>query len=345
MGWTDHQTTEEAVPVASNGARTGTPEEAALRGLVERGVVSPEQAAAVLDALRAARPDRPGARWAEIVGYVGGGLVLAGAAALVATSWDVLSETMQVVLLAAVAVAALGGALVMAGGPGALRGRAHRVPDVRRRVAGTLSAVAAAATALAVGVGFDADPPIGAFAAGLVVAAAGYALLPSAVGLVASWVLGWLLVGSVVGEAVGSLPETEVGLPLGLALIANGLGWAALGASGVLAHRRLALGLGAGLALAGAHMPTFWGGETAWGYGLTLAVAAACLAAYRWEPAGVLLVFGVLGITVAVPEAVWDLTDGAVTVAAVLLLAGAILLVASWTGVRLHRGRRPAGTG
>ena len=47
---------------------------------------------------------------------------------------------------------------------------------------------------------------------------------------------------------------------------------------------------------------------TIWTYVITLAVAFACLALYRTERQLVLLLTGVLGVTVAVPEAVWDAT-------------------------------------
>lgn len=50
---------------------------------------------------------------------------------------------------------------------------------------------------------------------------------------------------------------------------------------------------------------------------------------------------GVLGVSVAVPEAVWDWTDGAGGAAGILLVGGAVLLVASGVGRRLHRAGRP----
>ncbi|MFC7615185.1 hypothetical protein ACFQV2_18380 [Actinokineospora soli] len=43
-------------------------------------------------------------------------------------------------------------------------------------------------------------------------------------------------------------------------------------------------------------------------------------------------------MTVAAPEAIWDWTDGAVGGAAAALVAGAVLLVASWLSLRVRRG-------
>ncbi|MBV2366629.1 DUF2157 domain-containing protein [Streptomonospora nanhaiensis] len=313
----------------------------ALRGLVERGVLSGWQADQVRAAL-AAGPRRAGARWTEVVGYIGGGLVLAGACALVGASWSELDRPVRVALLAALAVVAVAGALVMAGGPQNMRGRRGGVPTVRRRIGGVLLALASVLAAFAVGeaLEYDGDLTWLPVLVGLAVAAAGYTALPSAVGQVAVW-----------GMAAGLVPALidtwwaqthHFSLILGSAWIALGAAWAALAAAGVLAERRLGLGLGPALALVGSQFVLAWDGYAYWGYGATLAVAAACLAFYRWERSAVLLVFGVLGITVGLPELVWDLTDGAIGAAAVLLLAGAVLLVASWLGLRTHRRAKPA---
>ncbi|MDA8368463.1 MAG: DUF2157 domain-containing protein [Nocardiopsaceae bacterium] len=313
----------------------------ALRGLVERGVITLEQAEAVRAALDAAGADQPRVRWAEVAGYIGGGLVLAGVFALLATSWDDLAEAARVALLLGVAVASIVGGVVMAGGPRAMVGRTDRVPTVRRRVTGMLLALAAAATAFAVGEALTDPSLLLPGAVGLAVAATGYALLPSAVGLVTAWVMSGVLAGAAVDEVV-PIWEHDA-LPFALTLLALGVLWGVLASRGLLHHRRLGLGLGAGMAPAGVQSMFVVGLESPWAYWPTLGVALLCLVYYRWERAGVLLVFGILGITVAVPEMVWDWTDGAVTVAAVLLLAGAVLLTASWIGIRLHRDQRQGG--
>ncbi|WP_046469873.1 DUF2157 domain-containing protein [Allosalinactinospora lopnorensis] len=314
--------------------------EQALRGLVDRGVISAEQAVAVREALAGAKSERPRVRWSEIAGYIGGGLVLAGAFALVATSWEELTQSARIAVLAVLSVALVAGGTVMAGGPRAMTGRSHRVPTVRRRITGVLLALASVTTALAVNEFTEDGSFLVGSAVGLAVAAAGYVALPSAVGLVACWGMSAAVVGSAIDEA---WPDAADGLTMGVSYLVLGLLWGLASGFGVLTHRRLGLGLGAGTALAGAQLPLSWDGESVWGYSLTLAVAVLLLGYYHWDRTGVLLVFGVLGITIAVPEMVWDITDGAIGAAAVLLLAGAVLLVASWIGIRLHRGRHPEG--
>lgn len=310
----------------------------ALRGLVDQGVISSEQAAAVRDALETAAPAHR-TRWAEITGYIGGGLVLAGAVVLVAASWEDLARAGQVTVLAVLTAALLAGGVATAGGPRALAGRNHRVATVRRRITGVLLALAAATSTLGIHVLTEEDTFLAGGAAGLVVAVAGYVALPSAVGVVACWATSVLLVGSIV-EALGPAAEW---LGYTLALLALGLLWSALAGLGALTHRRLGFGLGAAVALVGAHYPLTWGSsaENMWGYALTLGLAALLFGFHQRERAGVLLVFGIIAVTVTVPQMVWDLTGGEVPAAAVLLIAGAVLLGASWAGIRLHQARHP----
>ena len=115
----------------------------------------------------------------------------------------------------------------------------------------------------------------------------------------------------------------------------------ALAAGGVLGQPQLGLGLGAAITLFGAQMPLWHDGAAPWAYLLTVVFAFACLAAYRFMRTPVLLVAGVAGVTVAVPEAIWDITNGTVGAAAILLVAGVVLLAASGTGFRLHRRTHP----
>ncbi|WP_344746494.1 hypothetical protein [Streptosporangium vulgare] len=83
----------------------------ALARLVESGELRAEQvepvALAVGEALR-----EPGAadrvRWSEILAYVGGGLVLAGAAAFVALGWDRMTQPARITVLAVVTLLLLG---------------------------------------------------------------------------------------------------------------------------------------------------------------------------------------------------------------------------------------------
>ncbi|WP_017587182.1 DUF2157 domain-containing protein [Nocardiopsis ganjiahuensis] len=337
-------------------ARDGTRAEA-LDGLVEQGVIDRGQADAVAAALESAA-GRPGTRirWAEVLGYVGGGLVLAAVGTFVATAWDVLELGVRVTLLVVVAAALAAAGFGMAGGPALLRRSAETVP-ARRRLGGALFGLAALSTAFAVAEAAEGalsyesvpSPTTLASAAGLVVALTAYVLLRSAPGLVAAWGMSAFLIGYGVEEVVYELVGSNSGSAYSsdgwqVAFTAAGAGLVLLGAAmialavvGVLREQGTAVGLGAVTAYAGALML-----ETPMDYVAELAVAAGLFTLFAlWRSAsrgpGAALVFGVLAATVAVPRLVWELTDGEVSAAGVLLVAGAVLLVASAVGLRLRR--------
>src|SRR5688572_11100062 len=78
----------------------------ALDRLVADGVLASGQAEAVRAALAVRPAHRSGPGWfVEVAGYVGGGLMLAGVAAFLATSWDLLGETTRTGVLALLALA------------------------------------------------------------------------------------------------------------------------------------------------------------------------------------------------------------------------------------------------
>ncbi|PSK98491.1 putative membrane protein DUF2157 [Murinocardiopsis flavida] len=315
----------------------GGPRAAALAGLVARGVITAQQADAVHEALDSADREHTGVRWAEIVGYVGGGLVFAGVLALVGVSWEDLGRVGRIGVLSVIAAVLLVGGLAAAGGPKEVRGRSHRVPTARRRITGVLWSLTAVAVMTAVGVAAEDQSWTLPFTVGLLVAAASYAALPSAVGLVACG----LLAPATLIAAV-DLVEISDGMTTSVLLVALGALWCGIAGTGILVHRRLAYGIGAATALIGAQYFSLEGAfDRAYiaGYIVTFAVAVALLVLYRWDRQVVLLVGGVLGLTTAVPEAVWDLTDGAIGGAAVLLLAGLVLLLTSGIGLRMHRGK------
>lgn len=332
---------------AHDGARTE-----ALGRLVEQGVITRGQADAVAAALESAER-RPGARgrWAEVLGYVGGGLVLAAVVTFMATAWDVLDTGARITLLAVVAGVLAAAGFGMAGGPALFRRSAETAP-ARRRIGGSLFALAALSTAFAAAEaaqevlpsGFVPSAATWAAAAGLVVAVAAYALLRSAPGQVGLWAMGAFLVGFGVHEAVH-----ESGGPWETASSAAGTGLLLLGAvgitlavAGVLREQGTAVGLGAVTAYTGALML-----QTPLNHAAELAVAAALFALFAlWRSgargSGSALVFGVIAATVAVPRLVWELTDGQVSAAGALLVAGAVLLVASAVGIRVRHRARPA---
>jgi hypothetical protein len=358
-----------AAPGPMPPARATVPRHEALRRLVAEGVLSAQQADAVQQALHlrpnealappareshtaqpvAATPAVPAARparripWAEIAGYLGGGLVLVGAVVLIETSWDQLSVLTRTALVSVFAVLLLLAGTVAAGGVPGLASARQRAGNARLRVAGALLALGACATAFAVGVALPAGGEgwqgAAAAGAGLLVAAAGYALLRTGFGVIASVALGLYAVTS----AVSTAADTPLGI--GLAWFGYGLVVTALALGGLLRQRQLGIGLGTGVTLIGAQMPLAHQGAAPWAYLLTMAFALACLAAYRSVRTPVLLVAGVLGITLAVPEAIWDFANGTVGAAAILLIAGVVLLGASGVGFRLHRRTHPDAAG
>jgi hypothetical protein len=304
-----------------------------LRGLVAEGVLDPPQADRVMAALRAsdAAPARTSGWWVEVLGYTGGGLMLAGAATLVALSWDDLGRVGLVALLSSVVAALVGAGIAAAGGPtkvGLLGGGSS---PARRRIVGVLFALAGAVAALTTGVIVDGRPEYAAPVAGLVVTAAGYAWLRTAVGLFATGTFSLMATATVL-DVYDATP-----LVWAAGFVALGAVWVMLAHTGLAAPRLLAYGGGAALALIGGQQPLRSPDTRTWTYVITLAVAFACLALYRMERQLVLLLAGVVGVTVAVPEAVWDATNGAGGAAAVLLVGGAVLLAASAIGTRIHR--------
>jgi hypothetical protein len=106
--------------------------------------------------------------------------------------------------------------------------------------------------------------------------------------------------------------------------------------------RPLGLVVGTAVALVGAQLPLGTESTVQWAYALTFGLALGSFLGYRWQRSVVLLAAGVLGVTVAVPEAVIDWTDGALGGSVVLLLAGAVLVAASAVGLGIrHRSAQP----
>jgi hypothetical protein len=309
----------------------------ALQELVAEGVLSVDQADAVRARLESAagRQDRPAVSrgWlVETAVYLGGALTFAGAALLVGLSWDELSRAGQILVLAAVTVLLVVAGVVIAGGPRELHAMAGVPSTVRRRVVSVLFALSAGTAALAAGVAVDTHEVLIGGATGLVLAAVAYLVLPSLPVLLAAAAL-----SVVTGIAVGDDLLGDTPLRTGLTLIAIGAGWAVLGLAGVLAHRTAAAVAGGVIGLFGAQLVLGDSAAAGWAYLLTLLVAIGCLATYAIDRGVVLLALGVIGITLAVAEAVADWTNGAAGGAAAVLTAGAVLLVGSGLALRLHR--------
>jgi hypothetical protein len=311
-------------------------QDSVVRQLVNDHVLTAEQADVVTAALHSVEAgDSRRGWWIEVTGYVGGTLTLAGAATLVGLSWEELARTGQVTLLAAIATVLVGAGLLIARGPSGLRQLQEPSAAIRRRIVSVLFALAAAVAALGTGVAVDNNPNQAAPVAGLVMAIAGYAMVRTAPGLVTVSAFAIYTLATVLEE------YTSSAVAIGLAFIALGVLAMGLALTGVLVPRQLGIGFGAGIALVGAQQPTTMAAN-AWAYLLTAAVAVACLLLYLRERSVLLILAGVVGISIAVPEAVWDLTEGAGGAAAILLVTGAVLLATSWSGMRLHGRQRDA---
>jgi hypothetical protein len=323
--------------------------DAIVAALVERGLVPldhQDEAAGVVDQVigsqqAGAAPLRR--RFAEIAGYVGAAFVVSAAVIFFATQWRDLSEGQQVGLLAGVGVLlglaglAIGG-LALDGHPGGFRALRDETEAVRRRLAGVLFVGAAATAAGAAGLQveymgtreYSELPAVVGFATFVVLALGGYLLARSVFGQVAV-AGGVLALVPTTWEYVGSADA----IPVGLTFLAIGLVWLVLAETGAWHETATARVVGSALAVLGAQIPI--GSDQAWiGYLVTLLVAGAGFAAYVVRRAWPYLAVGVVGVTLAVPEALLDWTEGSLGPAGVLLVAGVSLLGASLLGLRLR---------
>jgi hypothetical protein len=323
----------------------------ALHDLVAEGSLSAEQAARVAERLaaspgpssdqRSPEPAQPAgatrSRWgtqgrlAEVAGYAGGALLLGAGALFLTDGWQHLSDRTRALSLTGLAVLLIVAGAVIAIGNGSVRelGRTH--DSARRRLVSVLATFAAACAAGAAGLVVEDYELAISSAAGLVVVGLGYALVPSAVGQFGAWLASIGVVTGLIDE-IGDEPG---GTTYGVALVALGAVWVGLAVAHVLREHELGLALGAGLALVAAQLPLIDDNSTL-GYAVTAAVSVAGFAGYLSTRSWSVLGVGVLAMTLVVPEAVHDWTDGSVSSAGSLLLAGLTLLAASAIGLRLR---------
>lgn len=299
----------------------GMDRDKALQGLVDKGVLTSDQADAVREALREETSGAP--RWlAEAAGYVGGVLMLGGAGILMATQWEAMTRTVRALSLGGITLALLLVAAFLAVG---------KTP-VRRRVAGVLIAIASGTAALTAGVIATRWEGAAAGLTGLVVAVIGYAVLRSLLPLLAMGVHTVVLAAALPGYA---WPDSQRSLTL--MFLAAGAVWLALSLGGVLTPVTVGLGIGGTIAIIGGQLGLTVRDAPWWGYGSTFVLALACFGLYGIRRTPVLLVAGVVSVALAAPEAVWDWTDGAAGGAVILLVAGAALIGASALGMRLAK--------
>ena len=318
--------------------------EAQLTRLVEEHVLTASQAQELADAARADRLDgqsvatepapalEPVPRSTtkssavlEVLGYVGGALVLGAVIMLGSFFWDDLGSTgRKLVALASVLVPALGGAAL-------IKGRAR--PELGQ----ILLALACYAAGFAYLVVFEDQKFVVSAAVVVLTSAIGAALVRSGAFLVSGWSGGMLLVCAVVFDLietpVGVEPTKEAAyLAIGFLLVAM-----ALAGSGLLLSRTLAWSLvglsgwAASIALQGA----------ANGEWLSLlcatVVTAALLTAFVQTHRYVFAIIGCAILLSVWPVSLYRIVDNAVGAAIGLVAAGAVLI---GTVIWLTRRRR-----
>ncbi|MBC6445871.1 DUF2157 domain-containing protein [Actinokineospora xionganensis] len=298
-------------------------QDAALRKLGADGLLTDVQVDAVLAALRAGRVTATEPRRvAEILGYLGGALMLAGASLLVGTSWEDLTRPGRIAVLAlAFTILASAGVLAAHG----------RVSPARTRVSGVLLALSAVVGALTAGTIATGHEGVWAAGAAFLLALCGYLYVPSLAGIAVAAISGFALVSQVIVDLLAADSRYHAG-----ALIALGLGWGVSAWAGAVRPAWAGFTVAAGIALLGAQQPLGMSGWEPWAYGLTAGIAVLCFATYPLHRSPVLLAAGVLGVTIAVPEAIWDWTGGTVGGAAIVLIAGAVLLVMGALSLRVR---------
>lgn len=318
--------------------------EAQLTRLVEEHVLTASQAQELADAARADRLDgqsvatepapalEPVPRSTtkssavlEVLGYVGGALVLGAVIMLGSFFWDDLGSTgRKLVALASVLVPALGGAAL-------IKGRAR--PELGR----ILLALACYAAGFAYLVVFEDQKFVVSAAVVVLTSAIGAALLRSGAFLVSGWSGGMLLVCAVVFDLietpVGVEPTKEAAyLAIGFLLVAM-----ALAGSGLLLSRTLAWSL-AGLSGWAASIALQGAANGEW---LSLlcatVVTAALLTAFVQTHRYVFAIIGCAILLSIWPVSLYRIVDNAVGAAIGLVAAGAVLI---GTVIWLTRRRR-----
>jgi hypothetical protein len=318
--------------------------EAQLTRLVEERVLTASQAQELADAARADRLDgqsvatepapalEPVPRSTtkssavlEVLGYVGGALVLGAVIMLGSFFWDDLGSTgRKLVALASVLVPALGGAAL-------IKGRAR--PELGR----ILLALACYAAGFAYLVVFEDQEFVVSAAVVVLTSAIGAALLRSGAFLVSGWSGGMLLACAVVFDLietpVGVEPTKEAAyLAIGFLLVA-----VALAGSGLLLSRTLAWSL-AGLSGWAASIALQGAANGEW---LSLlcatVVTAALLTAFVQTHRYVFAIIGCAILLSIWPVSLYRIVDNAVGAAIGLVAAGAVLI---GTVIWLTRRRR-----
>lgn len=304
------------------------------------GVVSPTGPGTDLTAMPADGGEEPHHAWVnllgEVGGYLGAAFVLGGIVLLAGPSWETLTRTDRLLVLAGLAVALLLAALLLgATAPGGWSVHPRPGGSGRRRLVSTLLVLAALLTAAAVDqlvLGRNTAPAASGTAA--LVCAVGYALcrgaaLHLALGLSTAWTLGEAL------DRAG----LQVMAPAWGFVLAGAL-WVVLVMSRVLSEWTLGVVVGGALAFAGGEALAL-GENPPLGHLVVGALAVGGLAGYLWTRRVAVLVVGIVALATVVPEAATHYARGGLQAGGVLLVAGLSTVGASVLGLLLHR-RPPA---
>lgn len=278
-----------------------------------------------------APPDPPGSRppslVVEALGYLGGVLVLVAGLLLGAQLWEEIPDAGRAVLLAGVAV------LLLVGG-GTVPVRLGDAGRRLRSVLWTLAVVAAGGTLGVLGsevLDLDGDL-VALLVFGGTAALAALLWWGERTSLLQTVLLG-ALVGTVVALVV--LAEPREPTVLFVAVYVLGLAWATAGHLERVTPGRTARVLGAVTMLL-AVQPVL---DATWGLLLGLATVAALVAYAIRAGALTLLVAGAVGMLTVVPRAVEVWFPGRLSVPAVLLVLGALLVAAAVGTARRRAGR------
>lgn len=316
---------------------------AVVSGLVEAGLVDPARSAEAESVVQGALQQGPVSstpmrrRLAEIAGYVGAAFVVGAAWLFFSATWDDLGRTGQVSLLLVSAAVLVVGGLVLARAQ--RREGADPLDSVPGRLAAVLVTGGAACTAFGVGIWLGDVLDNGELVvmlsalAGVLVAVGGYLAVPSPVGQLGIAVGTFVMIPS----GLASLhSDSRSAIPLGLLVLLLGGVWLGLAERGVWRERTTARVIGCVIAFIGAQIPV--ADERSWvAYLATAGLGAVAFALYVGTRSWPYLATGVIAVTVAVPEALYDWAGGSLGAAGILLATGVTLLVASLAGLRLRQ--------
>lgn len=304
----------------------------ALDELVEQSVLTPEQAAAVAEALAPKRSRRALSPAAEVAAYIGGVVALVAAVMIAADLWSYLDDLTQIAVFASAAV------VLWAGG----RWLLPTQDSAAGRLAGTLWLLSVAATgaaawsasgnALLFG---DRKEPV--LVLGLVMTAHA-ALLWWRRRAALQQIALYAGVMTTVGAALWLLPQPPDEV-YGLTVWGVGVLWTVLVLAGVMAPRRTGAALGGVTAFAGAE--ALWSANQDAGLVVALATVAALFVAGGVAREVTLVGIGSAALAAVVPQALSAWFPETVDQPAALFLAATLLLGGALSTVRT--GRRSPG--